>query len=648
MRYCVAMFYIAEINYRLVSIAYTYVILIGSGLGKDIQMAMHPSVIAEAYGRFQRGDLEGARAMLTPLLHAPGLSMQAHHLMGLVEKKSGHLTNAEHHLRTALEGSEETDEIMNSLGGVLFARHDFDGASEIYEKLLAKGVQSLDVLYNSILALIELGHWTNAQARTEKALKMAPNDKRFHYLRGKVLNNSGNHTGAEQSLRRAIQLDTGYFQALYLLSHLKREQQSYKDALTLVKLCLNIKPTSFEAWAAAGGICYSLGDVNAACHAYGQALSINPGHIETHQHFNKMLWEYGRTEEYARSFAVARHLGVNTVALTVAEVDALEKGGDLDGAERVLANGLTGFSKCDPLVHRQARLKAGRGDRTGAEGLLKDWLDDQDCAMPEMLLDHACFAIHEGHYDEALESLGRLEKLSPYDQQMWAYRGLAWRLSEDRDLQEREKFLNDYDRFVQTIMIEPPDGYDGLDGFLSALGGSLRTLHNSQQAPLDQTLMGGTQSLGKLLDGPDPVIQAFKGALRRAVSSYLDGLSDDPEHPLLSRKTEQFEFSASWSVRLGKGGYHINHVHPLGWISSAFYVAIDDGLIGDEIDKDGWICFGHSGLNLDGDREQIGKWVKPKPGMLALFPSYMWHGTKPIKKDGERMTAPFDVVPVVN
>jgi len=34
--------------------------------------------------------------------------------------------------------------------------------------------------------------------------------------------------------------------------------------------------------------------------------------------------------------------------------------------------------------------------------------------------------------------------------------------------------------------------------------------------------------------------------------------------------------------------------------------------------------------------------VEPKPGRLVLFPSWMWHGTRPFGA-GERMTVAFDV-----
>ena len=37
-------------------------------------------------------------------------------------------------------------------------------------------------------------------------------------------------------------------------------------------------------------------------------------------------------------------------------------------------------------------------------------------------------------------------------------------------------------------------------------------------------------------------------------------------------------------------------------------------------------------------------WIEPEPGMLVLFPAYMWHGTAPFSSDGTRLTCAFDLV----
>ena len=46
--------------------------------------------------------------------------------------------------------------------------------------------------------------------------------------------------------------------------------------------------------------------------------------------------------------------------------------------------------------------------------------------------------------------------------------------------------------------------------------------------------------------------------------------------------------------------------------------------------------------------EECGLWigpVQPAPGLLALFPSYFWHGTVPFGGDDTRLTIAFDLVP---
>jgi hypothetical protein len=46
-------------------------------------------------------------------------------------------------------------------------------------------------------------------------------------------------------------------------------------------------------------------------------------------------------------------------------------------------------------------------------------------------------------------------------------------------------------------------------------------------------------------------------------------------------------------------------------------------------------------LELDLEPHRL---VEPQPGRLVLFPSTMWHGTRPFEA-GERLTVAFDVAP---
>ncbi|MFV1152036.1 putative 2OG-Fe(II) oxygenase, partial [Klebsiella pneumoniae] len=59
----------------------------------------------------------------------------------------------------------------------------------------------------------------------------------------------------------------------------------------------------------------------------------------------------------------------------------------------------------------------------------------------------------------------------------------------------------------------------------------------------------------------------------------------------------------------------------------------------------GWLTLGEPQAELGVDLGPF-RTVEPIPGRLVLFPSTMWHGTRPIA-GGERLTVAFDVAPPV-
>ena len=50
-------------------------------------------------------------------------------------------------------------------------------------------------------------------------------------------------------------------------------------------------------------------------------------------------------------------------------------------------------------------------------------------------------------------------------------------------------------------------------------------------------------------------------------------MKDDPAHPLFRRRSREFQYAGAWSTKLNDCGFHTNHFHPEGWISSAYYVS---------------------------------------------------------------------------
>ncbi len=229
----------------------------------------------------------------------------------------------------------------------------------------------------------------------------------------------------------------------------------------------------------------------------------------------------------------------------------------------------------------------------------------------------------------AVERAARPLLGGPQGGALWPYVALAWRLAGDA----RADWLEGQAGLVSVIDL--PMTADAL----AALAARLRALHAMRCAPIDQSLRGGTQTDGYLLARQEPELRGLRAALVDATRQHLAGLPRrDPFHPVLRHRRDAIPpFVGAWSVRLTGGGHHVAHVHPLGWFSSAFYV----GLPGGTTDQDGWLALGEPEAELGLDLPPL-RMVEPRPGRLALFPSTMWHGTRPFPA-GERLTVAFDV-----
>jgi tetratricopeptide (TPR) repeat protein len=310
-------------------------------------------------------------------------------------------------------------------------------------------------------------------------------------------------------------------------------------------------------------------------------------------------------------------------------------------AEEVLHQGIREIGDHADLHHGLAKAAGRRGDSETSLSHFARAIEGDPDKQP-IRIDVSRYLIQLGGYAEALDHLEAAERLNPCDQEMWAYRGLCWRFLGD----ERDAWLNDYDRFVQARRLETPDGYDNLEHFMSELRRVMIAMHDTVTHPIDQSLKGGTQTPGRLLHQPIKEIQEFRRALEKQIRDYLASLPSDPGHPFLRRLTGEIRFSGSWSVRLKSGGFHVNHVHPEGWLSGPTYIEVPEVIREDDETRAGWVKFGETGLELGPQREQVCKAVKPEEGLCAFFPSYTWHGTYPFAADECRMTAPMDCLPV--
>lgn len=257
-------------------------------------------------------------------------------------------------------------------------------------------------------------------------------------------------------------------------------------------------------------------------------------------------------------------------------------------------------------------------------------------ASARRALSHALLAV--GDNEKAAQVAEDLLADDRFDQEAAAALATAWRAAGD----ERYRQLWDYRSLVRAQTIDTPRGWSTLAAYLGELADALAQLHELKAHPLDQSLRGGTQTSQNLLVSRHPAIAAFFQAIEGPIQAYRAGIGAG-EDPFRARNGGGHRVHGAWSVRLRPGGFHVDHVHPQGWISSACYILTPQA-IGSGEDRAGWLRFGQPSLPTRPALEAE-HFVRPEPGLLALFPSYMWHGTVPFGGDEPRMTVAFDLVP---
>ncbi|MBA4012067.1 MAG: hypothetical protein C0481_09405 [Phenylobacterium sp.] len=249
---------------------------------------------------------------------------------------------------------------------------------------------------------------------------------------------------------------------------------------------------------------------------------------------------------------------------------------------------------------------------------------------------HACLAL--GDCAAAAQIAQQLLTENPIDQEAAAVLATAWRAGGD----ERYRGLWDYDALVRAQTIDTPDGWSSLEAYLADLRVALAELHALQAHPVEQSVRGGTQTSQNLLASEHPAIRAFFQAVEGPIAAYRAVIGKGGDM-FRARNDGGHRILGAWSVRLRPGGFHVDHIHPQGWISSACYIDVPQAL-GDEADRAGWLRFGAPPIPT---RPTLAAehFVRPQPGLLALFPSYMWHGTVPFGGDQVRTTIAFDIAP---
>jgi tetratricopeptide (TPR) repeat protein len=366
-----------------------------------------------------------------------------------------------------------------------------------------------------------------------------------------------------------------------------------------------------------------------------RAVRQRPDHVEAHRDLVQLVWtRTGDADAAMAALDAAAAAMPSALALNVTRARLLGAVGRPEQACAAFAALCATEAGADPRLRMEASRAAVAIDPAAAvahaERALAALPGDLSaaCVLAEALL-------AAGRADAGERLVAAVLSKVPDDQGVLALQATAWRLTGD----PRHRALYDYDAFVRAAPIAVPAGWASLEAYLVDLVASLDRLHGGQTDPIGQSVRNGTQTRQNLLRETDPVIQAFFQAIDTPIRAYLDALGQGDD-PVRRRRRDGYRIAGAWSVNLRPGGFHIDHIHPEGWLSSACHI---EAPVSDE-GRAGWLKFGQPGLPTT-PRLEAERFQRPEPGRLVLFPSYMWHGTVPFTSNARRLSLAFDLLP---
>jgi Flp pilus assembly protein TadD len=481
-----------------------------------------------------------------------------------------------------------------------------------------------DVSFDQALAAYEAGERESLLAALDKTLRRDPSDSRLWHLHGLVLRDLERRAEAIDSLRRSAELGPNSARAAHALARTLFE--AGLPSLEAYGRALRLAPTDTEILAGMTSAFAAEGEADSAIEGLARILSRSPHWAEGHVLLAKLRWAQGEREGFARSFEPALAAMPSNADLWREYLIALLHAEQWDEMLRVVARGREKLGDNLIFAANEAIVATETGDCERAEALFAPLVGVDDATLQVRRVRHY---VRWGRPQQA-DSIIAGWSGRPEAFMFWPYASIAWRMMGD----SRWDWLEGDERFVGVYDIAdrlPP---------LDVLASSLRNLHSLKAQPLEQSLRGGTQTEGDIFMHVDPVLVQLREAVRTTVAEHVAKLPQpDPGHPLLASPRHSIRFAGAWSVWLKTGGFHANHVHPVGWISSALYIVLPPDLGKDEA---GFLTLGDPTSPTMKIAMPPLRTIEPKPGRLALFPSYMWHGTRPFG-EGERITVAFDV-----
>ncbi|MBI5039823.1 MAG: sulfotransferase [Gammaproteobacteria bacterium] len=230
-------------------------------------------------------------------------------LLGLIERKLGHFTEAEQAARRALTLRPNFAPAIQLLGTALQCQNHFQEAINCYRNALELQPNVAETHYLLGNALREIGAYVDAAASYARAIELQPDYLAALSNCGAVLLAMGNRDQAAIYLHRANELQPGLPQVLCNLALLRQAQGDYDEAKAYCRDAQHRDPNFLDAIAMLGDLYEKSSQHDEAKAWVKRGLEIDPDSLSLNMTAARLDRHDGRSDE-----AIARleHLRTKT------------------------------------------------------------------------------------------------------------------------------------------------------------------------------------------------------------------------------------------------------------------------------------------------------------------------------------------------
>ncbi len=567
--------------------------------------------------------------------------------LGVGHDTAGRAADAATAYQRAVELRPAFGEAWHNLGEALLKLGDARAAGEAFTHALALLKRRAEPSIGLSRALRRQGDGAGALAVLEALVAERPQDPRAWNELG-VLHREHRELGAAiDAYRRALAADLRYADAHHNLGNALAAKGDLEDALASYRNALAERPGFVGALLSQAAVQSRLGRLTEAVASCERALALAPRQARAHLQLGQVLsWSFDR-HDLIRAEACARA----ALALEPPRSEACEllclvlrKLGRFDDAVR---SGIEAVALAPEEAAPRVTLAAALAEQ-GAAAQAVEVLEPAVAAAPDHVVawrELGVARLRCGDAAGGYKALARAASLDPHDQTATAYRIAALQMLGDIS---SGAALAGTDRFLARFRLEALDGWPDLAAFNDALATDIRAHPSLRFEPVGLAARGGSLAQD-LLSARTPAIDAFERWLRARIEEFHAALPADPEHPFLkplpgAPPLKEWRLSM-WATLLDGGGEITTHIHEQSWLSGAYYVTVPDAVAAGTDDLAGWFEYGRPSVALPGHEPVLGH-IRPEPGLLILFPSYLHHRTLPFSAAGQqRISISFDLTP---